>query len=381
MPPPPDPGVPVGPALSAGVRGTALQRLAAVLRSGFAARCRASAAATCVVTASVNADHGAGARPALEARSPHDSRLLRAGHGACGRQPRGRAPVAAHATSRGGPSRRASGPSVRPCACRPSSRRPACGRRPRPRSSCSGGASRPIAARRQARAVPCRAVVVLEVLLWVSLALILWTHVGYPLLAALLARVARRPVRAGDALPRVALVITAHNEADVIAEKLENALGARLPARAAAHRRHVRRLQRRHRRHRPLVRRPRRRPRRRQARRQGQRAGHRRARARRRHRRGGVLGRELDLVAGRAAPAAAPLRRPRRRLRLRPPGAAQRRRDEPGGRVLAARGRAARPGVGDRLDHRRQRLDLRRPPRGLRRGRPALGATTSRSRT
>ena len=71
--------------------------------------------------------------------------------------------------------------------------------------------------------------VVLEVLLWVSLALILWTHVGYPLLAAVLARVARRPVRAGDALPKVALVITAHNEADVIAEKLENALALDYP--------------------------------------------------------------------------------------------------------------------------------------------------------
>ncbi len=71
--------------------------------------------------------------------------------------------------------------------------------------------------------------VVLEVLLWVSLALILWTHVGYPLLAAGLARVARRPVRAGDALPKVALVITAHNEADVIAEKLENALALDYP--------------------------------------------------------------------------------------------------------------------------------------------------------
>jgi len=72
-------------------------------------------------------------------------------------------------------------------------------------------------------------VVVLEVLLWASLALILWTHVGYPLLAALLARVARRPVRADDVLPRLALVITAYNEADVIAAKLEDALALDYP--------------------------------------------------------------------------------------------------------------------------------------------------------
>ena len=36
-------------------------------------------------------------------------------------------------------------------------------------------------------------------------------------------------MRAGDALPKVALVITAHNEADVIAEKLENALALDYP--------------------------------------------------------------------------------------------------------------------------------------------------------
>src|SRR5215207_9626210 len=74
-----------------------------------------------------------------------------------------------------------------------------------------------------------RRVVVLEVVLWASLALILWTHVGYPLLAALLARVARRPVRADDVLPRLALVITAYNEADVIAAKLEDALALDYP--------------------------------------------------------------------------------------------------------------------------------------------------------
>ena len=55
-----------------------------------------------------------------------------------------------------------------------------------PRRSGLGGTSSPLRTRvRPARAprYPPR-VVVLEVLLWVSLALILWTHVGYPLLAA-----------------------------------------------------------------------------------------------------------------------------------------------------------------------------------------------------
>ena len=52
------------------MRGTALQRLGAVLRSGLAARCGASAAATCVVTASVNATTGR----ALGLRSKRDRR-------------------------------------------------------------------------------------------------------------------------------------------------------------------------------------------------------------------------------------------------------------------------------------------------------------------
>ena len=69
--PPLDPGPAPGPALAGGVRGTALQRLGAVLQSGFAARCRASAAATCVVTAAVNAATGRalGLRPKRDRRT------------------------------------------------------------------------------------------------------------------------------------------------------------------------------------------------------------------------------------------------------------------------------------------------------------------------
>ena len=132
----------------------ALQRLGTVLRSGLSARCGASAAATCVVTASVNADHGAGARSALEARSPHDPRLLRPGHGPCVGQRQAALRLRLTNVARRHLAARKR-PSVRPCASRPSSRRPACGSRPRPRSSCNGGASRAIAARPQARAVPC----------------------------------------------------------------------------------------------------------------------------------------------------------------------------------------------------------------------------------
>ena len=49
------------------------------------------------------------------------------------------------------------------------------------------------------------------------------------------------------------------------------------------------------------------------------------------------------------------------------------RRHEPGGRLLALRAVAARAGVGARVGDRRQRRDLRGPPRRLRRGRPGDG--------
>jgi cellulose synthase/poly-beta-1,6-N-acetylglucosamine synthase-like glycosyltransferase len=72
-------------------------------------------------------------------------------------------------------------------------------------------------------------VLVVKILFWASLALLAWTHVLYPLFAALLARLRPRPVHEGDALPRVALVIAAHNEEDVMAAKLENALALDYP--------------------------------------------------------------------------------------------------------------------------------------------------------
>ena len=70
---------------------------------------------------------------------------------------------------------------------------------------------------------------ILAVVLWASLALLVWTHVGYPLLAALVARLFPRKVHADDGLPTVALVIAAYNEEDVIEAKLENALALDYP--------------------------------------------------------------------------------------------------------------------------------------------------------
>jgi cellulose synthase/poly-beta-1,6-N-acetylglucosamine synthase-like glycosyltransferase len=62
------------------------------------------------------------------------------------------------------------------------------------------------------------------------LGLILWTHAGYPALLGLLAA-RRRPEapRSPSRMPSAALVIAAHNEEAVIAERLENALALDYP--------------------------------------------------------------------------------------------------------------------------------------------------------
>jgi cellulose synthase/poly-beta-1,6-N-acetylglucosamine synthase-like glycosyltransferase len=73
----------------------------------------------------------------------------------------------------------------------------------------------------------------LEVIFWVCVGLIVWTHLGYGLALALLARMLRRrPRAAGEraaALPSLSLIVAAHDEQDVIAQKVRNALALDYP--------------------------------------------------------------------------------------------------------------------------------------------------------
>ena len=57
---------------------------------------------------------------------------------------------------------------------------------------------------------------------WLSAGGLAWTHVGYPLAAATLARLRPRPVRKEDLTPDVTVVVAAHDEQDVIGSKIEN---------------------------------------------------------------------------------------------------------------------------------------------------------------
>jgi glycosyltransferase involved in cell wall biosynthesis len=71
---------------------------------------------------------------------------------------------------------------------------------------------------------------VLRAVFWVGAGALAWTHVGYPLAAAGLARLRPRPVRRADETPEVTVVVAAHDEEDVIGRRLENLLALDYPA-------------------------------------------------------------------------------------------------------------------------------------------------------
>jgi glycosyltransferase involved in cell wall biosynthesis len=61
-------------------------------------------------------------------------------------------------------------------------------------------------------------------LFWTSVLLVAYTYAGFPLLLWLRSRLAPRPFRVAEFTPDASLVICAYNEANTIAEKLENVL-------------------------------------------------------------------------------------------------------------------------------------------------------------
>ncbi len=75
------------------------------------------------------------------------------------------------------------------------------------------------------------------ILFWLSAGLLVYTHLGYPLLLAVLVRVTgrtrdlrfRRPTLKQEDLPTVSLIVPAYDEEDVIADKVANALALDYP--------------------------------------------------------------------------------------------------------------------------------------------------------
>jgi len=72
--------------------------------------------------------------------------------------------------------------------------------------------------------------ILLEVIFWATAAFIVWTHAGYPLFVALLARVRPRPVHRAAIEPTVTLVIAAHDERDSIEATVRGMLALDYPA-------------------------------------------------------------------------------------------------------------------------------------------------------
>jgi len=74
-------------------------------------------------------------------------------------------------------------------------------------------------------------VLALQVVFWLCAALIVWTQLGYALTLAALARLRTRTVAgpSGDRLSAVTLIVAAHDEQEVIAAKVANALALDYP--------------------------------------------------------------------------------------------------------------------------------------------------------
>jgi cellulose synthase/poly-beta-1,6-N-acetylglucosamine synthase-like glycosyltransferase len=72
--------------------------------------------------------------------------------------------------------------------------------------------------------------VILPAVFWGSLGALIWTHAGYPLAAAALARARGRPARTARIEPGVSVIVAAHDEEAVIERRLENLLALDYPS-------------------------------------------------------------------------------------------------------------------------------------------------------
>jgi len=64
---------------------------------------------------------------------------------------------------------------------------------------------------------------------WISVSLVIYTYAGYPILLYLLRLFRRRPVRKGNHLPSVTLIIPVYNEQNRLPKKLKNSLELNYP--------------------------------------------------------------------------------------------------------------------------------------------------------
>jgi cellulose synthase/poly-beta-1,6-N-acetylglucosamine synthase-like glycosyltransferase len=75
-----------------------------------------------------------------------------------------------------------------------------------------------------ARGRPYAIGVISVIVLWTAIGLLAWVYLGYPILVAILARIAPWHPRQSELAPTVSVAIAVHDEAPVIAERIEDAL-------------------------------------------------------------------------------------------------------------------------------------------------------------
>ena len=68
-----------------------------------------------------------------------------------------------------------------------------------------------------------------KALFWLSLIIVIYTYLGYPLLMMLLGRIQHKPVEKKDCFPGVSLIISAYNEEKHVEEKIKNCLSLDYP--------------------------------------------------------------------------------------------------------------------------------------------------------
>jgi len=72
--------------------------------------------------------------------------------------------------------------------------------------------------------------VIAQVVFWSCVVLAVYAYAGYPAALAVISAVRRRPVRSAPIEPQVSLIITARNEEERLAQKIENSLAQDYPA-------------------------------------------------------------------------------------------------------------------------------------------------------
>lgn len=68
-----------------------------------------------------------------------------------------------------------------------------------------------------------------SVCFWISILMLIYTYLGYPLILALIVLFKSNPVKRGDFQPFVSLIVPAYNEEGVIEEKIKNSLNIEYP--------------------------------------------------------------------------------------------------------------------------------------------------------